>query len=98
MYADMVMSEPATVNFSVRMNKALKAESEDLLKSLGMNLTTAIQVFLKQVVMAGGLPFEVRLPNYKRATLEALAETERIGQDPGRKGMPLAQALAELKQ
>lgn len=86
------------VNFSIRMNSDLKAESEQLFYALGMNLTTAIQVFLRQSVIAGGMPFDVKIPNYNQETLEAIREAEEIGSDPTRRGLPLDEALAELKR
>lgn len=89
---------PTGVNFSIRMNSELKAQSEDLFRALGMNLTTAIQIFLKKCVAVGGLPFDVRVPNYNPETLEAMRETEEIGRDSKRRGLPLAEALAELKR
>ena len=89
---------PSGVNFSIRMNSELKAQSEDLFRALGMNMTTAIQIFLKKAVSVGGLPFDVRVPNYNPETLEAIRETEEIGNDPNRRGMSLDLALAELKR
>ena len=89
---------PVGVNFSIRMNSELKAQSEELFRALGMNMTTAIQIFLKKAVSVGGLPFDVRVPNYNPETLEAMRETEEIGNDPKRRGKPLDLALAELKR
>ena len=89
---------PSGVNFSIRMNSELKTQSEDLFRALGMNMTTAIQIFLKKAVSVGGLPFDVRVPNYNPETLKAMRETEEIGNDPNRRGMPLDLALAELKR
>lgn len=88
----------AAVNFSVRINRQLKAESEALFRSLGMNMTTAIQCFLKQAVISGGLPFEVRLPLTKRENYEAWLEAKEIAADPNRRGVPVEQALAELSR
>ena len=51
----------ATTNFSVRMDSELKKECEALYSELGMTLTTAINVFLRQSLRSGGFPFEVRL-------------------------------------
>jgi len=87
---------PAAVNFSIRLNRQLKAESETLFRSLGLNLTSAIQVFLKQAVIVGGLPFDVRLPLTKRENYEAWLEAKEISSDPNRRGVPVEQALAEL--
>lgn len=89
---------PAAVNFSIRINRQLKAESETLFRSLGMNMTTAIQCFLKQAVISGGLPFEVRLPLTKRENYEAWLEAKEIAADPNRHGVPVEQALAELSR
>lgn len=92
----MQKSSQAAVNFSIRMNKQLKADCETLYRSLGMNLTTAIQVFLKQSLEYGGIPFEVRLPLSKRENYEAWLEAREIENDPNRKGLPLEEAFAEL--
>lgn len=95
----MVTTEPpalAAVNFSIRINRQLKSESEALFRSLGMNMTTAIQCFLRQAVISGGLPFEVRLPLTKRENYEAWMESKEIATDPNRRGVPVEQALAEL--
>ena len=51
-----------------------------------MNLSTAINVFLRKSIRAGGFPFDVRLddrPN--RETMAALLEAERIAKDPNAK-------------
>lgn len=91
------MSRPA-VNYSIRLNGNLKAESEAIYKALGMTLSSAIQVFLTQSVNAGGFPFDVRLPLYRRENYSAWCEAQEIAADNSRTGMPLADALAELKR
>lgn len=91
-------STPVAVSFSVRINRQLKDESEVLFRSLGLNLTSAIQVFLKQAVIAGGLPFDVRLPLAKRENYEAWLESKAIANDSNRRGCPVEDALAELKR
>ena len=55
----------ATTNVSVRLDTQLKHDAEELFNALGMNMTTAMTMFLKQALRAQGLPFEVRreLPN-----------------------------------
>lgn len=97
----MVTKEAPTstaVNLSIRVSRQLKVESETLFRSLGMNMTTAIQCFLRQAVIAGGLPFEVRLPLSKRENFEAWMEAKEIAADPSRCGVPVEQALAELSR
>ena len=71
----------ATTNFSVRMDSDLKRECEALYNELGMNLTTAINVFLRQSLRTGGFPFEVRIDKPNAVTLAALSEAEKLAND-----------------
>lgn len=50
-----------TTNFSIRMDVEVKKQCEEIFSQLGMNLTTAINIFLKQSIRSKGMPFEVRL-------------------------------------
>lgn len=49
----------AQVAFSVRMDSDLKKKFEDLCESLGMNMTTAFNIFARTVVREQGIPFEI---------------------------------------
>lgn len=55
------MDKLKTTNFSVRMDSDIKKKSEYVYGRLGINLTTAINVFLRQSIRAGGFPFDVRV-------------------------------------
>lgn len=46
---------------TIRIDESLKKESSDIFDQLGMDMTTAIRIFLKQSVMNKGLPFELKL-------------------------------------
>lgn len=48
----------ATIN--IRVDDALKSQAEDVLASIGLNMTTATTVFLKQVIRCNGIPFELK--------------------------------------
>lgn len=88
-----------TTNFTVRMDSDLKKQCEALYKELGMNLTTAINVFLRQSLHAGGFPFEVRLKQPNKETISAMLEAEQIARDPDLKRYSDAkEALRELKK
>lgn len=87
-----------TTTFSVRMDSDLKQQCEALYGELGMNLTTAINVFLRQSLRTGGLPFELRLEQPNRETRAALLEAERLAKDPTAKGYTdLDELFADLK-
>lgn len=88
-----------TTNFSVRMDSDIKKQSEALFGELGINLTTAINVFLRQSLRAGGFPFEVRLEQPNRETIAAILEAERIIKDPNiKRYSDVEEALEELKR
>ena len=88
-----------STNVTVRMDSDVKRECEGIYGALGMNLSTAINVFLRKSIRAGGFPFDVRLddrPN--RETMAALLEAERIAKDPSVKGYnDLDELFADLK-
>ncbi len=88
-----------TTNFSVRMDRDIKKQCESLYGELGMTLTTAINVFLRQSIRAGGFPFDVRLDTPNQETIAALLEAEQIVNDPTTKRYAdVEEALRELKK
>ena len=48
-----------TTNVNIRMDEKLKKQAEELFADLGMNMTTAINIFVRQSVNYGGIPFEI---------------------------------------
>ena len=88
-----------TTNFSVRVDSNVKKQCELLYNELGMNLTTAINVFLRQSLRVGGLPFEVTLGTPSASLAAAMLEAERLSKDPNVKGYDdVEDALRELKR
>lgn len=87
-----------TTNFSVRMDSDIKKQCESLYSELGMTLTTAINVFLRQSLRVGGLPFEAKLEKPNKETIAAMLEAERIAKDPSVKGYTdLDELFADLR-
>ena len=54
------MEKTATLN--LRINPEVKNSAEKVLSLLGVPMSTAIDMFLKQVALTGGIPFSVTLP------------------------------------
>ena len=75
----------ATVPTQVRIDENLKKQATELFSQLGMDMSSAMNIFLRQCVMRGGLPFEVIVPQYKFEVLEAMEEAKRISKDPNTK-------------
>lgn len=88
-----------TTNFSVRMDSDIKKQCERLYGELGMTLTTAINVFLRQSLRSGGFPFDIRLEQFNRETVSAMLEAEHLSHDPSvKRYSDVEEALQELKR
>ncbi len=88
-----------TINFSVRIDRDIKKQCENLYGELGINLTTAINVFLRQSLRTGGFPFDVRLEQPNAETITSMLEAERILHDPDvKRYSDVEKALQELKK
>ena len=72
----------ATVPTQIRIDENLKSQATELFNQLGLDMSSAINVFLRQSVLRGGLPFSVELPRYKSEVIEAMEEAKRISRDP----------------
>ena len=91
--------ESTTTIFSVRMDKDIKSQCETMYGELGINLTTAINVFLRQSLRAGGFPFDVRLDKPNQETIAAMMEANSLAHNPNiKKYSDVEEALAELKR
>lgn len=80
------MADTTTTNISVRMDKDLKNAAEKLYSELGMNLSTAFNIFIRQSLREGGIPFKITLDTPNQETVAAMLEAERITRDPSVKG------------
>ena len=82
------MSE--TTNLSIRIDRDLKDEAENVFSALGMNLTTAITVFVRQAVRQKKIPFEIALyPDVESKVIsmrDAMEASERIWQNSVQNG------------
>lgn len=75
----------ATVPTQVRIDENLKKQANELFAKLGMDMSGAMNIFLRQCVMRGGLPFEVTIPQYKPEVLDAMEEAKKLSKDPDTK-------------
>ena len=75
-----------TTNISIRMDAELKSQADALFAELGMNLSTAFNIFVRQSLREGGIPFAVKLDQPNKETIAAMLEAERIAKDPSVKG------------
>ena len=85
----------ATVPTQIRIDETVKAQATSLFNDLGMDMSSEVNIFLRQCLLRGGLPFTVEVPNYSQKTLEALAEAKRISRD---EAVASYDNLADLKK
>ncbi len=71
-----------TTPTQIRIDTELKQEAVDLFDQLGLDLSTAVNIFLHQCILHDGLPFQVNRTPLSRATLAAIAEAEKLSKDP----------------
>ena len=72
----------AKVSTNIGLDAELKKSAQELFADFGMDLTTAITLFLKQSVREQRIPFEIRRLQPNTQTLSALAEYEEMKQHP----------------
>ena len=72
----------ATTNINVRVDANLKQSAESLFADLGLNMSTAITMFLKSAVNHDGIPFEVKRRSPNAETKAALAEYDQMKLHP----------------
>lgn len=62
------------INVNIRMDEDLKKEADNLFSELGLNMTTAINMFTRQAVRQGKIPFEISLSNPNTETIKAMED------------------------
>lgn len=74
-----IMSE--TTNVCIRIDANLKKQADLLFDELGMNMSTAFNIFVRQAIRDGGIPFSISLNRPNSTTLKAMKEAEKISKD-----------------
>ena len=74
----------ATTNINVRVDAALKQQAEALFGDLGLNMSTAVTLFLRSAVRYDGIPFEIKRDVPHAETRAALAEYDEMKHHPER--------------
>lgn len=75
-----------STNLNIRTDKEVKFAAEKIFEELGLNMTTAVNMFLRQVIRENGIPFELKLSVPNDTTLAAIEESRKIAYDKTVKG------------
>ena len=65
-----------SANINARIEPDVKKEAEDILASLGVSASSAINMFYKQIILRRGIPFDITLQKTKPADISMMSETE----------------------
>ena len=76
----------STTPTHIRIDSEIKQQASSLFARLSLDMSSAVNLFLHQCVLRGGLPFSVELPPYNQKGLDAMAEAMRISRDPDVRG------------
>lgn len=85
----------ATSPTQIRIDSNVKRDANELFSELGIDMSSAANIFLRQCVLHGGLPFKVEIPKFNAETLAAMEEARRISRNPN---APSYSSMEDLKQ
>ena len=87
----------ATVQTQIRIEEDIKKQAVELFNQLGLDMSSAVNIFLRQAIMRGGLPFSVEIPKFKQEVIDAMEEAKQISRDPNTKRYSsFAEALEDI--
>ena len=84
----------ATTNLNIRTEKAIKDQAESIFNELGINMTTAVNMFLRTAIREHGIPFELKLDVPNDSTAAAIEEGRKLMAD---QASPRYSSMEELK-
>ena len=71
-----------TTNLNIRIDKGIKDQAEEIFNELGMNMTTAVNIFLRTAIREHGIPFELKLDVPNETTVAAIEEGKKMMSNP----------------
>ena len=94
-----------TANLYARIEPETKVCAESILESLGIPVSTAINMFYKQIILNNGMPFELKLPKNKNIDISKMTESqfnsalEKAYQEmQDKKGISVTSAFSSIKR
>ena len=85
----------ANTSMNIRMDAEVKSQAQQLFSELGMDMTTAVNIFLRQAIRTHSIPFVVTTDVPNAATIAAFEEGERMLKDPKAKRFTSVDELFE---
>lgn len=76
----------SATNLNIRTDSEIKNAAEKIFEELGLNMSSAVNIFLRQTIREKGIPFALTLNVPNAETVEAIEEGRRIAYDKSVKG------------
>ena len=70
------------VSTNISIDAETKAKAQVMLADLGLDLSTAVNIFLKQMLYEGGIPFSITIGTPNKLTVEAMKEAQEMLRSP----------------
>ena len=88
-----------TANINIRVDPEVKSTVDGIFSHFGITVADAVKIFLHEVMIVGGLPFNMTLPRYNDETLSAMQEARDIssGKIKTKSYTSVKEMVAELK-
>ena len=83
----------AMTNLNLRLDSEVKSKVESILNDMGLNFTTAVNIYFKQILRTGEIPFKIKVDVPNVETLKAMEESENILKSPDTKYFDSAKEL-----
>lgn len=71
----------ATTPTQIRIDSEVKKQATELFGKLGLDMSSAVNLFLYQCILHEGIPFSIEMPRYSIETLNAISEAKKISRD-----------------
>ncbi|CDC58325.1 dNA-damage-inducible protein J [Ligilactobacillus ruminis CAG:367] len=72
----------STTNLNIRTDKDVKEKAEKIFNELGLNMTSAVNIFLRTAIRERGIPFELKLDVPNETTIAAIEEGRKMASNP----------------
>jgi DNA-damage-inducible protein J len=82
-------------NVSFRIDTDVKNSADKLFADLGLNMTTAFNIFLRQAIHDEGMPFHIHATKPNKETIAAMIEGEQLAKNPNTKSFSSVKELFE---
>ena len=98
------MNTVKSTNLNIRIDKEVKSQAESLLSEMGMSLSTAVNIFIRQLIRDGSIPFIISVDKNNAGTYnlqhirQKLAEAEIQFNDPVVKRLDVDEVMGKYQE